>query len=244
MKTENKMMGAILLSILFTISTAAQNTDQIINEGTTKNDSIVAQQYRQKRGKSYNKKEQWYIQIQGGANYTFAENIRNHPFGKGLAPSYAFSVGKNFSTIWGARLQMIGGGDKGRFFDESPYSFNHIGGSAAVVFNLTNLIRNRERGNESNWNVMLLLGPGITHTYNFETDGAEHHENRLDLSSRNHFLLYGGIELSYRVAESWVISLEANTSWTRDKYNGLIYDRKYDGLGQLMLGVRYIFGNK
>jgi len=245
MRKRKEYIAMIIFIVLFTIQGKAQQTNSEIHiQNDRSTDIVSSRQHESENHKKYRSNEQWYIELQGGGSYTFAENIRNHSFGKGLAPTYAFSVGKNFTTQWGARLQMFGGGDKGRFFDESPFSFNHIGGLAAVTFNITNLIRKTDRGNESDWNLLLMLGPGVTHTYNFETDGSEFHENRLDLSSRNHFLLYGGAELSYRIAEQWDISLEANTSWTRDKYNGLVYKRKYDGLANLMLGIRYTFANK
>ena len=120
-----------LMSLLCVFSGYAQN------EGNESSD-------KEQSDNRYNRREQWYVQLQGGANYFFAENNRFESFGKGISYSYAFSVGKNFTPVWGARLQLSGGGDQGMHdaWEGSPkYDFQHIGGIAAVTFNLTNCIR-------------------------------------------------------------------------------------------------------
>lgn len=193
----------------------------------------------------YSRGEQWYVQVQGGGNYMAAENTRFVNFYRATALSYAISAGKNFSTLWGIRLQLTGGGDKGVYFpyqgDSPRYSFQHVGGIAEVTFNVTNFIRNAERGDESTWNVMLMLGPGVVHTYHFRRNGIDDYP-LLDTSPRSHFLIYGGIEVSRQVDKNWNVNLEVSTDWMRDAYNGVVYDRPVEGHVNLLLGVRYTFG--
>jgi len=185
----------------------------------------------------------WYIQLQGGANYAFTENIRNGPFAKGLSPSYALVIGKNFTPVWGMRLHVLGGGDQGRTYVDNRFSFHHISGVIEGTFNVTNFIRHVDEKGISRWNLTFMLGPGFTHTYDFDTDKVET-PTRLKPTSHNHFMLYGGIELSYQMSERWNLGLEASTTWTRDKYNWIVYDRKFDGLLNLMLGVRYTLNTR
>lgn len=63
----------------------------------------------------YQMDEEWYLQLQGGVSYIAAENTRFVKFWKVLSPQMAFSVGKRFTSVWGARLQLVGGDDKGVF---------------------------------------------------------------------------------------------------------------------------------
>lgn len=193
----------------------------------------------------YHPGEQWYVQVQGGGNYIVAENTRFVDFYRATALSYAVSAGKYFSTLWGVRLQLAGGGDKGVYYsrrNDSPrYGFRHIGGIAELTFNVTNFIRNAQRGDESKWNVLLMAGPGVVHTYRFRRNGIDDYP-LLDTSPRNHFLVYGGIEVSRQVDAHWNVNLEASTAWMRDAYNGVVHGLSADGHINLLLGVRYTFG--
>lgn len=192
----------------------------------------------------YSRKEQWYMQVQGGANYLFAENNRFESFGKGISFSYAVSAGKNFTPVWGLRLQLAGGGDQGMYnaWEGSPkYDFRHIGGTAAVTFDLTNCIRGVKPGEETSpWHVILMAGPGVTHTYNY--DRSDPQSVGLDSENRNHFLIYGGAEVSYQFDEHWNLNLEVSADLLRDKYNGVECEKDMEGHGHLLLGVRYTFG--
>lgn len=195
----------------------------------------------------YDWKEQWFAQVQGGGSYMCAENIRFGNFHKGMGASYALSVGKLFTPLWGMRMKLFGGGDKGKYFSDknsdAVYSFNHIGGIAEVSFNLLNCFRDNEKAWQSRWDLNLMLGPGIVHTYDFDRKGEEYAYG-LNASSCNHFLLYGGAEVLYRLDRHWGFSLEASTEWMRDKYNGVVYGRELEGHLNVLLGVRYVFGEK
>ena len=220
-----------LMSLLCVFSGYAQN------EGNESSD-------KEQSDNRYNRREQWYVQLQGGANYFFAENNRFESFGKGISYSYAFSVGKNFTPVWGARLQLSGGGDQGMHdaWEGSPkYDFQHIGGIAAVTFNLTNCIRGVKPGEETSpWNVLLMLGPGVMHTFDF--NHVQESYTGLDVEGRNHFLLYGGAEVSYQFNKHWNLNLEVSADMVRDKYNGVECEKDMEGHGHLLLGVRYTFG--
>jgi len=195
----------------------------------------------------YTRHEKWYFQAQSGGNYILAENIRYSSFKQGLSGSYAFSAGKNFSPAVGMRLQILGGGDKGRYYNKeienSPhYSFHHINGIAEVTINLINLAKNAKRGEESAWNFIVMLGPGVAHTYGFDKKGYEYpnpEKYNMNFDAHTNFLLYGGLEFSYNTSSNLNINLEANNCWMGDSYNGFINGKLIDGSINLMLGIRY-----
>lgn len=237
--SSKKSLFVILFSFLFLNLLSAQEVERYNSTATP----VSETDYFYRDSMKYEGNEQWYIQIQGGGSYSIAENTRFGSFSDGLSPSYAFIVGKNFTTVWGIRLQALGGGDQGRFHSSktSPtFDFKHISGILQATFNITNFIRNAERGDESQWNLIFMGGPGITHTYDFSKEKVPANYP-INTSSKNHFLLAFAIEFSYRASEHWNINLEANTSWAGDKYNGIDFDRPLDGMVNLLLGVRYTF---
>ena len=89
----------------------------------------------------------WYVQIQGGAQYTTGET----DFGKLISPNVQAAVGYNFSKAIGARLainawQGKGGFDKDKFdlttigIDKQDYKFTYFAPSIDLTFNLSNII--------------------------------------------------------------------------------------------------------
>ena len=53
-------------------------------------------------------KDNWYIQLQGGASYTISEARSQASFGDLITPTVALSVGKSFTPVFGLRLQGSG----------------------------------------------------------------------------------------------------------------------------------------
>ena len=107
--------------------------------------SVSAQE--QKGTTEYVFEPHWYIQIQGGAQYTTGET----DFGKLISPNVQAAVGYNFSKALGARLainawQGKGGFDKDKFdlstigIDKQDYKFTYFAPSIDLTFNLSNII--------------------------------------------------------------------------------------------------------
>ncbi len=108
--------------------------------------SVSAQE--QKGTTEYVFEPHWYIQIQGGAQYTTGET----DFGKLISPNVQAAVGYNFSKALGARLainawQGRGGYDKESFKDyktinedDLKYKFTYFAPSIDLTFNLSNII--------------------------------------------------------------------------------------------------------
>ena len=78
----------------------------------------------------------WFMQGQVGGAYTVGEAT----FSKLISPTAALSFGRQFTPIWGARLQVNGWEAKGAWISPyEKYKFNYIGVNADVLINLMNL---------------------------------------------------------------------------------------------------------
>lgn len=193
----------------------------------------------------YKRNEKWYIQVQGGGSYMIAECVRFGSFSDKIAGSYGVSVGKHFTPFIGARLHLLGGGDKGRFYPtkESPtYSFRHIAGIAELTVNFLNLVRDAKIHDDPKWNLLLNVGPGVVRTFSFDRNGVEYpnsSKDRANFNSRSHLLVYGGLDLSYKVAKNVDLSFEAGLMCAHDRYNGFDSNWRMDALLNCMFGVRY-----
>ena len=112
--------------------------------GTT---SAMAQAtYTDKNGDEYTFKKHWFLDLQGGAQYTLGEAS----FGDLISPNAQIGLGYQFSPVFGMRLQANawqskGGwnGYTGKDGKETPYTadykFNYVAPGLDFMFNLSNL---------------------------------------------------------------------------------------------------------
>ena len=197
---------------------------------------------------SYNWNEMWYYQVQGGVNYLAAENTRFVSVSKILSPSYAFSVGKRFTPLWGSRIQFLYGSDKGVYYahdkDSPMFSFRHYGIIMEGTFNFANFIRdNRSMGREKKWNVDLKLGIGFLHSTSYKLADVPNYQE-LDPVPRDNLTIYGGLEVSRVVWKNVDINFELSLNKLSNKYNGQVCrDRSTEVIGDILatalIGVRY-----
>ena len=188
--------------------------------------------------------EEWYLQAQGGLNFLGAEYALNPEIGlrNMLSGNGAFTVGKNFTTYWGMRLHLLGGGDKLTYnMNENSkdfYTFSHIGAFAEVTFNITTLFRKDKAPKP--WNIYAMFGPGVLYSFGFDGENPDFN-NHVSLEKNTTFALYGGFETSYRFTPHWDFNFGITTNWMGDKYNGIVGGRKYEGHLNIMFGFGYIF---
>lgn len=198
----------------------------------------------------YKPDEEWYFQLQGGINYNAAENTRFVNFWEVLSPQLSLSLGKRFTPVWGARLQLTGGDDKGIYYandKNSPtYSFGHYGIVGVGTFNITEFLnRNKKRWNEKKWDVSALFGLGALYTA-FDVPKKVISHN-VDFNNYVYLSLYAGVEIAKRLSPEWEVNAELSTNWMNNSYNGQktitnsIF--KADGLVNLLVGVRYTFNS-
>lgn len=230
-------MNRILILLAFIIHTAILKC----YAGGENNDSIYYNRYKVN--------EEWYVQLQSGMNYIAAENTRFVNFYEMLSPMLTLSIGKRLSPIWGTRLQMVLGKDKGVYYandKNSPkFSFDHYGFLGIGSFSITEFMnRKLQSGYSKRFNVSGLLGVGALYTsFGYTKDLSE--RNAFDHNNGVYLSIYAGMEASYSLSNLIDINLELSSNWMNNKYNGQISvsssKLKADGLINLLVGVRYTF---
>ena len=193
--------------------------------------------------------EEWYLQLQGGINYSVAKNTRYVSPWKVVTPQLGLSYGKRFTPVWGGRLLVMWGKDKGAFYlhdKNSPlYSFAHVGVFGIGSFNFVEFFSNKRNSSYTvnAWNVSALLGLGAIHTsFGFTEDVTG--KRVLDRNNDTYMSLFAGLEISKWVADNWEINLELSSDWMSKKYNGFLAPEtnlKINGHLNLLIGVRYTF---
>lgn len=182
--------------------------------------------------KNYGFGDHWFIQAQGGASYTFSENSKDADFFKLVTPHVAVSVGKHFSPIAGARLQLGGWESKsyrGKAIDET-YSFKYMQANADVLLNFMNLFT--EYQGDKAFNLYGIMGLGYVHNYG---------DHKVGVSTQNNIVPRVGIQADFRLNESLSLNVEAIGNLMADRFNGVVGGRHYDGTANALLGLTYRF---
>lgn len=197
----------------------------------------------------YKINEEWYLQAQGGINYMAAENTRFVSLWEVISPQVALSIGKHITPVWSARLQLIGGQDKGVYYahdKNSPkYSFSHYGVLGIGAFNITDFVnRNKKSFNQKSWNISALLGLGAVYTSFGFTKGIAG-ASFLNCNNGTYLSVFAGVEAARKVSQNWEVNVELSSNWMGNGYNGQtsIGNSKLnlDGMINLLVGVRYTF---
>lgn len=198
----------------------------------------------------YKSDEEWYFLLQGGISYNASENTRFVNFWEVLSPQLSLSLGKRFTPVWGARLQLTGGDDIGVYFandKNSPkYSFGHYGVMGIGTFSITEFLdRKKKRWSDKKWEVSGLFGLGAIYTA-FDTPKKVISRD-VDFNNYVYLSLYAGVEVARRLSPEWEVNAELSANWMNNSYNGQKTTTssifKADGLVNLLVGVRYTFNS-
>ena len=198
----------------------------------------------------------WYVQAQVGAQYTLGEV----KFGDLISPNIQIGVGRQFTSLWGARFsidswQSKGGiniysWDNGAKTGKEKYSWKFIAPQLDATFNLSNAIA----GFNPNRTVSVGLLAGIGANIAFSNDDAVKVAEQVALSNTGsenmkyawdgtkvRFLGRFGANVDFRIDDAWSIGVEATANVTTDRYNS-----KKAGNGDwyfnALVGVRYNIG--
>ena len=198
----------------------------------------------------------WYVQAQVGAQYTLGEV----KFGDLISPNFQIGVGRQFTSLWGARFSINAWQSKGGINEYSwtdgakvgkeKYSWKFIAPQLDATFNLSNAIA----GFNPNRTVSVGLLAGIGANIAFSNDDAvalaatadKHNHGSENLKyawdgTKVRFLGRFGANVDFRIDDAWSIGVEATANVTTDKYNS-----KKAGNGDwyfnALVGVRYNIG--
>lgn len=234
MTTYKLLMAAALLG--FSSASIAQNT------------------YTDVDGNVYNFQKHFFLDVQGGAQYTLGEA----KFGDLLSPNVQLGIGYQFSPVFGLRLQANGWQSKGGWVayrknvGDTPFSadykFNYVAPGVDFMFNLSNLLCGWNPNRVLNATAFIGCGANVAWG-NDEANEIGSNIQKLDnynleyLWSDTKVRPYGraGIDLEVKVSKAVSIMLEGNVNVISDKYNSKKADNA-DWYFNALAGLRINLG--
>lgn len=188
--------------------------------------------------------DNWFIQAQGGASYTFSEYYRDASFGKLITPQVALSFGKHFTPVFGLRAQVAGWESKSKYpaINRDYYKHKYIQGSLDAMWNLTNIFGKYDpsRAVDVYGFVGLAFVHGKSDNYLNLNEGRDPEEfGKQGISKSNMVLPRLGFQVDYHVSNIVSLNLEANAVLLEDRFNGIVQDRSYDGMVNVLGGITF-----
>ena len=189
---------------------------------------------QEKAIKNYGFWDNWFIQGQIGASYTFSEGHNRSNFTSLLTPHAALSAGKYFSPIGGARIQLGGWQSKSHNYNplrtEKNYDYNYLQLSFDGLLNLTNLFT--PYTGDKAFNLYGIMGLGYVHNFG---------ESEKGVHTRNSIVPRLGLQADFRLNEDLSLNVEAIGNLMNDDFNGIVGGTKYDATVNVLLGITYRF---
>ena len=198
----------------------------------------------------------WFVQAQGGAQYTLGEVS----FGDLISPNVQVSGGYNFSKLFGVRLSVNAWQSKaGSIRNEQEYQWkwNYINPNADAILNLSNLIGGYKA--DRLFNVSAFLGLGVNVAWNNAQAASVNDQmmnNTLSGQTSNYaerglvylwdgtnafFSARAGLMGDFRITDNWSVGLEVNANILTDSYNSKKAGNA-DWHFNALVGVKYAFG--
>lgn len=176
----------------------------------------------------------WYVQLQGGAQYTLGEVS----FGDLLSPNVQLGVGYQFDKVFGARIgvnawQSKGGSDYGRY-GEWNWKWKYFAPAFDVTANLSNLVCGYNPERTFNLSAFIGVGANIA----FDNDEAAIAKRQI-LEMPDHiyadadnapmdfcwdgtatrFVGRAGLQADFRLSDRLSLGLEVAANTLNDHYN-------------------------
>ena len=172
----------------------------------------------------YDHNPYWYIQLQGGAQYTLGEI----DFKDLISPNVQFAIGRQFTPVFGIRLQANAWESKAGLGD-TKWKWKYVAPGLDLTFNLSNLFCGFNPNRVFNFSVFAGAGANIGWD-NQATDitninmaiypytGKENLDYVWDGTKIRAFGR-AGIAADFRVSDAVSLGLELNANTLSDRYN-------------------------
>lgn len=213
----------------------------------------VSAQEEQKGTTEYVFEPHWYLQLQGGAQYTTGEA----DFGKMISPTIQGAIGYQFSKSIGARLGINAWQSKTGWRDDAGFtpknfSYSYVAPALDLTFDLSNIIAGYNPNRKLSFGAFI----GIGLNYRMQSDDAKEAKAYMDqyvykdefgwtpMYDDDACLFFkgqAGLTADYHINDAWAIGLEANFNMLSDRYNFKKVGNP-DSYFNLLAGIKYNFG--
>lgn len=164
-------------------------------------------------------KSHWFINLQGGAQYTLGEA----KFKDLISPNVQAAIGYQFTPVFGIRLQGNAWQSKGAFDNDQVYTYKYkyVAPGLDFMFNLSNLLCgwNPDRF----FNVTAFLGGGANIAWdNGEANTLHNQGFKMEYiwdGTKVRPFGRGGLQFGFRLSDAVQFLLEGNANILTDKYN-------------------------
>lgn len=196
--------------------------------------AIVASASAQEKAfKPTSLRDNWFLQGQVGASYTFSEDSKKADFGDMITPYVALSAGKYFTPAIGARVQVGGWNSKSYLLEQDKtYSVKYLQGGVDGLLNLTNLFLPYNPDRLFN----LIAFAGISYVHGFKNSDY-------NVAVTNSIVPRGGLQFDFRINPNVSLNLEVAGNLMNDDFNGVLNGKKYDATINVLAGITYRFGS-
>ena len=195
----------------------------------------------------------WYLQLQGGAQYTTGEA----DFGKMISPTLQGAIGYQFSQNVGARFAINAWQSKTGWRDDAGFephnfSFSYVAPAIDLTFDLSNIIAGFNPNRKLSFGAFL----GIGLNYRMQCDDAKHAKGYMDTYSYQDefgwtpmydddaclfFKGQAGLTADYRINDAISLGIEGNFNMLSDRYNFKKVGNP-DSYFNVLAGIKYNFG--
>lgn len=182
--------------------------------------------YTDKEGNVYTFQRHWFLDVQGGAQYTLGEAS----FGDLISPNIQLGVGYQFNHWLGARFQLNAWQSKGGFngVDElgnyapltTNYKWNYVAPGVEALFNLTNIIWGYNPNRVVDVNAF--AGGGLNIAWgNDEANTIAKNATMRYIWDGTKTRPFGraGLQVGFNVSKAVSLMIEGNANILSDKYN-------------------------
>jgi len=203
--------------------------------------AAFAQTTTEKAIRQYGFWDNWFIQGQIGASENVSEYFSHAGFFKLTSPTAAVSVGKYFSPEVGARIQVNGWKARNEGFYNNTrnyYNATFVGGNFDALFNLTNIFCPYKE--DRFFSLIGIAGIGAEYRFKLNSDVTTEQAG-VNRDAKKFVSPRLGLQANFRLSEAVDFNVEANANLDDDLFNGLRAERKYEGRGNLLVGLTYKF---
>ena len=201
-----------------------------------------------------------FVLAQIGTSHSMSENTRFGNFFDVQRPSFNIGVGKWLYPSFGLRVTAGLHPQVGRANWElsenwpdvfGNYNFNIFSAYLDGLVNFSNILYKYRESRV--FNLIGIIGLGYDHTFGFDKvkcnimrkgitlESGSDLSYDVDTKPGDYFAFHIGLQGRWKVSSAWDITGEITFNGTDDKYNGHVYDRRYDTYFDFLLGAQFHF---